>query len=132
MKLNGSTKRQWTEYRSLKRRRETLHVSLNPRGVFLVNERGYELLGRPGAAVLLYDEKYQVIGLRLVGANEPNSFPFAARKGYSSRVVYANGFCGKFKIKPRKTIIFPDPPFDENEGILELDLHLAVEAKPVR
>jgi len=125
--------RQWTQYKSgpNKRGRGEAHVTLNCRGVFFINKHAIEMMGRPEAVQLFYDERHAVIGLRPSEPDAQFAFPLKVMSGgESSRILSASGFCSRFKIKPTSayTIAFPRPEID-HDGILLLDIHSAVETK---
>jgi len=123
--------RQWTQYTSGPNRRgHEAHVTLNCRGVFFINKHAFEMMGRPDAAQLFYDERHAVIGLRPAEHDAQFAFPLREVRGETSRVLSASGFCTRFKIKPTSayTIAFPNPEVD-HDGILLLDIHSAVETK---
>ena len=107
-------------------RRERLHATLNPRGVILINNKLFEAIGRPEAAFLLYDERFQVIGVQPASPGEAYSFPFRHKEKTSHRTIYAWPFCKSFKLFPTNTIFFTSPEID-NDGVLVLDMNKAEE-----
>jgi hypothetical protein len=122
--------RKWTEYESGPRTvmRDRVHVTLNPRGVILLNGKAYEMIGSPEAVVLLYDERYSVIGLNPATGNIRNAFPLAQKGNHSHRLIYGSGFCRRFGLNHKKTIVFKNVEVDQ-DGILQLDLHKATEVE---
>jgi len=103
-------------------RRDRLYVTLNTRGMILINHKLFDEMGRPEAALLLYDERNQTIGVQPARPGEQYSFPLKIRGNASHRSIYAWPFCKLFKLRPEKTVRFTDPKLDD-DGILLLDLH---------
>lgn len=122
--------RQWTEFKAgpKKPTRDRLHVTLNARGVILLNLKAFEALGEPEAAVLLYDERSSVIGLQRATARIENAFPLAQKGKNAHRLIYATAFCRHFGIKVGATVVFPTADID-HDGILQLDLQTTTEVR---
>ncbi len=99
-----------------------LYVSLNRKGVLLLNKRAFEKIGAPKAAILLYDRRNSTIGLRAATPDTKHAFPFK-RKPFEIRAM---PFCRHHKLKVPRTISFPNPEIDP-DGTLLLDLHTAIE-----
>ena len=116
--------RQWTVFTPTIGRvgRDRMHITVNARGVFLLNGKAFEALGSPEAAVLLYDERYSVIGVRPAPAHHENAIPFAKKGKNAHRLIYASAFFHRFGLKVPNTQAFYAPEID-GEGILELDLN---------
>jgi hypothetical protein len=107
-------------------KRDRLHVTLNPRGAILINHKVFEAMGRPEAALLLYDERRQTIGVQPAAAGTEYSFPLKQKDNVTHRTIYAWPFCKFHKLKPSRTVVFGNAEFD-HDGILLLDLHRATE-----
>ena len=107
-------------------RRERLHVTLNRRGVILINYKMFEAMGQPEAAFLLYDERFQVIGIQPARQGEAYSFPIKHKEKTSHRTIYAWPFCKSFKVFPTNTVFFTNPEID-GDGVLVLDMNRAEE-----
>ncbi|MEP7077120.1 MAG: hypothetical protein ABI878_15045 [Acidobacteriota bacterium] len=125
--------RQWKEFEggaNHPAKRERLHATLNKKGIILFNEKVFEAMGRPEAAVLLFDERQQTIGVRPAHAGERNIFPVRQKPGVSYRTICARPFCRHFGLNVPQTVAFPAAGFDR-EGILVLDLHSAIDVKRV-
>ncbi len=108
--------------------RDGPRVTLNPRSVFLLNSRAYEMLGRPAAVELGYDESTRTIGLLPRDARNLSAFPIKGKinnKRYTYRVIHAAPFCRHYEIRPKRTILFTHIDLD-NEGFLLLELATAV------
>lgn len=121
---------EWTEYDAGPRSpsRDRLHVTLNPRGVILLNGRAYETMGCPEAAVLLYDERRSMIGLRPDRIGVRNAFPLSQKGKNAHRLIYASAFCRRFGIKVDKTVVFPTAGLN-HDGIMVLDMHSTTEVR---
>lgn len=124
-------KRNWTKYlgRPNQGDRMAVRVTLNSRGVILLNRRAYECIGSPGAVELMYDEGEKVIGLRPKDIRHANAFPLKFKhtndNKYQYRIISASPFCKHFSIEPKYTILFTQPDLD-NDGTLQLPLVSAV------
>jgi hypothetical protein len=101
--------------------KDQLRVTPNPKGMFLLNRKAYEVMNTPPAVVLLFDENSNVIGLKPAEPSRPNAFPVKTKDKYQNRIIYASPFCKHFKIKVERTVMFYDVDLD-NEGILKLPL----------
>lgn len=99
-----------------------LHVSLNRKGVLLLNRKAYEKIGAPKAAVLLFDRRNSTIGVRPAPPDTQHAFPFKLKPCE----IRAMPFCRHHKIKIPRTISFPNPEVDP-DGTLLLNLHSAIE-----
>lgn len=123
--------RNWTKYQGGPNQgdRMAVRITLNPRGVILLNRRAYECIGSPGAVELMYDEDEQVIGLRPKDIRHSNAFPLKTKgtngRKYTYKVISASPFCKHFSIEPKGTILFTQPDLD-NDGTLQLPLGSAV------
>ncbi len=115
--------RRWVEYTDgpTEPTADRLYVTLNPRGMLLLNRRAFAELGRPAAAMLLYDERNGAIGLRAAGKSDAKPFPVKSHPKGSHHLVYAKPFCRRFGIRPAAAIRFSDPEIDR-DGIMILSL----------
>lgn len=122
--------RQWTEFESGIRQpaSDRMYVSMNRRGLMVVNRKAFESLGSPAGAALLFDERHQAIGLRPATPGERNFIPIKEKRGVSYRTIYVLPFIKRFKLNLSGTIGFVTPEID-HEGILVLDMHTAVESR---
>ena len=103
----------------------SLRVTLNAKGEFMVGAKAYEKLGRPEAAVLLYDRKAGVIGICPVKGSTPNGYPMIEKSNGRHRVLRANMFCRHHGIFVARTGAFSSAWIDA-DGILELELRSLV------
>ena len=123
-------KGRWEIYSGVANRikREGPRVTLNHRKVFLINMPAYELLGRPAAVELGYDENTRTIGLAPVDPRTLHAFPLKGKttsKKYNYRTIHAAPFCKHHEIAPRRTMLFTEIDLDD-EGTLLLELKTAV------
>lgn len=124
-------KRNWTKYPGGPNQgdRMAVRITLNSRGVILLNRRAYECIGSPGAVELMYDEDEQIIGLKPKDIRHTNAFPLKIKSNqegkYNYRIISASPFCKHFSIEPKSTILFTEPDLD-NDGTLQLPLGSAV------
>ena len=119
--------RDWTEYETgpTVRRRDRMHVTVNARGVILLNHKAFETLGSPEAVRLLYDKRYSVIGICPSAVGSENSLALNSKGKTAHRLIYAIGFCRHFGLGFKETVAFPTPELDNN-GILQLEVHKGV------
>jgi len=101
--------------------RDQVRVTLNPKGMFLLNQKAYEAMNTPGAVVLLFDENNNVAGLKPTDPRRKNAFPVKPKDKYNNRMIHASPFCRHFKIKTDRTVLFNDVDLDD-EGVLVLEL----------
>ena len=116
--------RQWDEYTAgpTKPRDERLHVTLNQKGVIFLNRKMHEVLGRPAAAILLFDRRNGLIGIR--PANAKHAFPLKKKSVGTGRIIHASPFCRHHGIKIDGSVVFNDLEL-EKDGTLTLALHTA-------
>ena len=100
---------------------ETLHVTLSRKGEILIGVRTFEKLGRPAAAILLFDRLHHMIGVLPSNHHAKNAYPLKSKVGGSHRLIRANKFCRHYGIRVDRTIAFGTPKINE-DGILILDL----------
>jgi hypothetical protein len=119
--------RNWKEFRNEKPRSVNgLYVSINERGIILLNRRAYAELGSPEAVSLLYDEENSSIGLLPVDPWLDISFPVQPRGVSGNQLIRALPFIKANKIKINYTVKFLQPEIEE--GILVLDLNRTTRA----
>lgn len=81
----------------------------------------FEKLGKPDAAVLLFDKVNSKIGLLPTNRHASNGYPFKIKANVRYRMVCANRFCRHHGIKVDRAIAFCNAEID-GDGILVLDL----------
>jgi hypothetical protein len=101
-------------------------VTLNPRGVLLINAKGYEALGSPEAVELGYDEENSTIGLVPSNPQRKNAFPVKgnALDKYPYYLVHAAPFCNLHDLRPGRTLRFTHVRIED--GMMLLDIETAV------
>lgn len=102
-------------------RRKRSKVTLNSRGVFLLNSVAASSLKKPEAVKLFYDPHKQVIGLQPATDRESNSFPLRVKDEMMNRTINASSFCKHFDIKLLRTVEFNNPQMGD-DGIMRLNL----------
>ena len=114
----------WTEFEGRPNRRasDEPRVTLNNRGVLLLNRNAYEALGTPAAVKLFFDEDSRVIGLKPEDERRSNAFPVKQKDKYHNRTIYAHPFCRHFGIDVRRTVKFNEIDIDR-EGMMRLELN---------
>jgi len=119
--------RQWEEYKiGPKENRRRLHVTLSTRGEILIGAKTFDQLGRPDAAVLLFDRENSSIGIRPTHPRVENAYLLSPKKKGRHRVLRASAFCRKYGIRVEATTAFASPVIDK--GILVLDLKETIAA----
>lgn len=114
----------WTEFNGGPRKpsHERHHVTLNDKGVMLLNRTAWESLGRPEAVVLLFDQTNDMIGIKPSSADRPNAFPVKGQQ--YSRIIYASPFCVHFGFEIERTMVINEVEVDD-QGIMRLRLRTA-------
>ena len=114
----------WPEFQggSSLARRDGPRVTLNNRGVMLLNRTAYEALGMPAAVKLLYDEDRRCIGLKPHDVRHTNAFPVRQKDKWHNRVIQITSFCRHFGIDIRRTVLFNEIDIDP-EGMMRLELN---------
>lgn len=127
---NANGKRRWDVYPGFPNRidRGGPRVTLNARGVFLLNQAAYAAMDSPRAVELRYDGDTRTIGLTPKDPRHQNAFPVKGKpesKKWNYRLIHAAPFCKHYELTPRRTILFVDIDMD-NDGTLTLELSTAV------
>lgn len=113
--------RQWEKFMGgpVVSTRDRMHITLNRKGVFTMNRKTYEVLGKPKAVVLYFEKETGVIGISSAHERLREAFPLKEKIGYW--LIYAIPFCRHFGIRLDGTEAFVNPDIDD-QGILQLDL----------
>lgn len=113
----------WQEFQGSPNRieKDIARVTLNSRGVFLMNRRAFESFQTPSAVTLHFDENNGVIGLKPADIRLQNAFPIKQKDKFYNRTVNASPFCRHFKIRVEQTVLFNEVDID-NEGVMKLEL----------
>ena len=104
-------------------------VTLNHKGVFLLNAKAFAALDEPAAVEFVYDEDERTIGIVATDPARLNAFPVIKKETKritSFRLINGSPFCKEFGIKVATTIRFNQVDLD-NEGVLMLPLKYAVQ-----
>ncbi|CAN5393374.1 hypothetical protein BH10ACI3_BH10ACI3_17490 [soil metagenome] len=115
--------RNWVifEGRPNRRDRDRARVTLNRKGIFLLNKAAFEELKRPEAVRLMFNPANQTIGLAATRLDRENAFPVKTKDKYSNRIVLAGPFCKHFGITVETTVLFNGITTDR-DGVLILEL----------
>lgn len=114
--------RQWEKFTGgpTIRSRDRLHVTLNHKGVIMMNRKTFEGLGKPKAAVLFMEKESGLIGVSPAHEKLREAFPLKEKAiGYWH--INAIPFCREYGIKMRGTEVFSNAEIDDR-GMLVLDL----------
>ncbi len=124
----NDTKRKWQMFQGAPNRLGWggPRVTLNSRGVLLINAKGYEALGSPEAVEIGFDLANASIGLRPSDARRTNAFPVRGNLShrYPYYVVHAAPFCDFYNIRPERTMRFTHVRLED--GIMVLDIRTSV------
>jgi hypothetical protein len=102
-----------------------IYVTMNPKGVIVMNRVAYEMTGGPDAYKLLFDRNNRRIGLKPTHRNMRNAYPVCvANRKSGSKKVHGHRLTQRYRIDLPATVRFPDAEVDE-DGILRLDLRTA-------
>lgn len=114
----------WTEFQGGPARgnKDMPRVTLNRRGVLLLNKHAYEALGSPAAVKLLFEEDRRCIGLMPHDIRHTNAFPVKQKDRWHNRVIQLTSFCRHHGIDIRRTVLFNEVDIDR-EGMMRLDLN---------
>jgi hypothetical protein len=124
LKVAGTVESNWERFGSKchEPTRSYLRVSLNKRGIILLNTFAVDKLGNPQAVIMHYDRTNSRIGLEPAEPSVQESFLVTRRRGRAYGKICANAFCKYFRIKTHGTMIFEDAYIDDNNKMLILDL----------
>ncbi len=114
---------QWEEFKGgpTGKPGERMHVSLNSKGLILLNRKAFEALGEPRAVILSFERRNSKIGIRSASPALSNAFPVKPRPEAHSRIVHASPFCRNYGIRVSGTVAFAGVSID-SDGMLVLDL----------
>jgi hypothetical protein len=122
-------KRDWEEYKiGPAENRKRLHVTLSAKGEILIGAKTFDRIGRPDAAVLLFDKAGGSIGVRPAHPRQPNAYLLEPKSKGRHRVIRASAFCRNYGIRVQRTTVFNHPEFEN--GVLVLDLNATTGLEP--
>jgi hypothetical protein len=84
-----------------------VRVTINRSGMIYLNDKAYDLLGRPEAVELYYCRDYDAIALEPTLARKERNF--ILRKKQMGWAIYASSFCRHYRIRVATTEEFPRP-----------------------
>src|SRR5687768_17692635 len=96
----------WTEFEGSPNRtdRERARVTLNKKGVMLLNRVAFDALGMPAAVKMFFDEQNKIIGLKPEDIRRPNAFPVKQKDKWYNRTIHVSTFCKHFSIRVERTV----------------------------
>ncbi len=97
-----------------------IRVSLNPRGVFGLNQKAVGLLGAPDAVVLLFDKVNRLIGLKASSADVNHAYELKQQGTSQSYFLRAKSFCNFYGIDTDDTVVFNDVQLEDGVIVLQL------------
>ncbi len=114
--------RRWNEFQGApnKYRNDSPHVTLNEKGVILLNKIAHQAFGSPTAVTLLYDKVNGVVGLKPSEPDAPNAFPVKGKQDFMNLVIHGKPFFRHHEIETDRTVTFNNVATEED--ILLLDL----------
>jgi hypothetical protein len=113
----------WNEFQGSPNRvdKDNPRVTLNHRGVILLNRKAFEAMETPAAVTLLFDENNNIIGLKPADIRRQNAFPITQKDKWHNRTVRASPFLKHHNIRIDRTVLFNEVDID-NDGVLKLEL----------
>ena len=115
--------RHWEEFegRPNRSRSDEPRVTINKKGMLLLNKVAFEALQEPQAVKLFFDPNNQSIGLKPSEPGRFNSFPVKQKDKYYNRTVAASPFCKHHGIRVERTMLFNEVEMDK-DGVMTLEL----------
>ena len=101
-----------------------IYVTMNRKGMIVLNRAAYERLGSPTAFHLLYDSANNTIGLKPTTTAMRNAYPAHQSGRHGGRKVSAYRLVTECSLHINETLEFPDAEID-TDGILVLNLRTA-------
>ncbi len=101
-----------------------IYVTLNSKGVIVMNRSAHEKLDNADAFLLLYDSANNAIGLMPASSEMPNAYPAFNSGKHGGKKINAYCLLAECGIVIKDTLEFPDAEIDP-DGILILNLRTA-------
>lgn len=119
-------KRNWAEISRGDKRAQWagIYVTMNSKGMIVMNRAAHEKMGGAEAFLLLYDSANNTVGLKPTGVNMRNAYPTQKAGKHGGRRVAAYRLLKERSLAIKDTLEFPDAEIDE-DGILILNLRTA-------
>ena len=112
----------WETYRRTSRPSpKSPTVTLSKNGMLGLNTAVIGLLGNRRFALLMFDRKKYLIGIKLLKENEPDAYPIGVVPAKSHGSISGVGFLKAYGIMPEKTQAFP-ALFDEKSNTIIADV----------
>ena len=94
-------------------------VTIQRKGPFSFNKAAYELMGKPEAVTLLYDNEEKLIGFKPVPISNPRAFPMRPQQNEVTFVVTGQAFTKHYNIDTSTARRYA---VEMRDGLLVLDL----------
>lgn len=119
-------KRNWTEISRGDKRPQWagIYVTMNRKGMIVMNRATHERTDAPEAFLLLYDSANNTIGLKPTVRQMKNAYPASKSGRHGGRRVAGYRLLTEYGLVVKQTLEFPDAEIDE-DGILVLNLRTA-------
>lgn len=119
-------KRDWKEIPRDDKRAQWagIYVTLNSKGMIVMNRATHDRLDAPVAYLILYDSANNTIGLKPTGRQIRNAYPAARSGRHGGRKIAAYRLLTEYGLHIKETLEFPDAEID-TDGILVLNLRTA-------
>ena len=119
-------KRNWKEIPRDDKRAQWagIYVTMNSKGMLVMNRAAHERMDSPAAFMLLYDEANNAIGLNPTRLGMRNAYPAAKSGRHGGKKVNAYRLVTECGLHIKETLEFPDAEIDE-DGTLVLSLRTA-------
>ena len=112
----------WKEFKGKpnRMRLDEPRVTLNKKGIFLLNKAAFEALGEPSVVKLFFDQRSNAVGIAKTEPIYENAFPVKPKDKYSNRVICASPACRDFGVRVDRTIAFNGIEIG-HDGIMSLE-----------
>lgn len=119
-------KRNWKEIPRDDKRAQWagIYVTLNSKGMLVMNRVAHEQMGEPAAYLLLFDDANNTIGLKPTGTQIKNAYPSVRSGRHGGRKIAAYRLLIECGLHIKDTVEFTDAEIDL-DGILVLNLRTA-------
>jgi hypothetical protein len=95
------------------------YVTLNKRGVFLINKAAYQAIGQPQAVIMMFDPSEKIVGMQPVEAGTADAYAVHTTTRDRSFLVSGKAFCNYYELPLGTSIRYPA---SVNDGILCINI----------
>lgn len=110
----------WEEFKQGPAKRGALHVTLDPKGNILIGASAVDQMGKPDAAIMLFDREKGLVGLRPTHPKTLNAFPLNTMPWGRHRVVRANRFFRHYGLRVNERMVFTECRIEDSVLVLNI------------